>query len=150
MYHRILVPIDGSATSQRGLDEAIRLAKALDASLTLLHVIEFYPVMMDAASAAAWEQLVTALRTQGQQLLERAHDTVRSAGLACESRLEDAAAARVCDVIVRHAAEHRCDLIVMGTHGLRGIEHALIGSDAERVARMSPVPLLLVRAPAKR
>ena len=59
------------------------------------------------------------------------------------------AAARVCDVIVDQAREHQCDLIVMGTHGRRGIEHAMVGSDAERVIRMSPVPLLLVKSPKK-
>ena len=68
--------------------------------------------------------------------------------MASETRLEDAAAARVCDLIVQQAGERKCDLIVMGTHGRRGIAHALIGSDAEQVLRMSPVPVLLVRTPS--
>jgi nucleotide-binding universal stress UspA family protein len=58
--------------------------------------------------------------------------------------------ARVCDVIVDQARQHQCDLIVMGTHGRRGIEHALVGSDAERVIRQAPCAVLLVRAPEKK
>ena len=91
----------------------------------------------------------TDLRTYGQRLLESAHDATRAAGIACEAHLEDAAASRVCDVIVDQARAHHCDLIVMGTHGRRGINHALIGSDAERVIRMSEVPVLTVRSGEK-
>ena len=149
MYRRILVPIDGSDTAQRGLQEALGLAKAFDSSLVLLHVVEYYPMMMEMATATTWELITTDLRAHGQQVLERAHDAAKAAGVASETHLEDAAAARVCDVIVDHAREHQCDLIVMGTHGRRGIEHAMVGSDAERVIRMSPVPLLLVKSPKK-
>jgi nucleotide-binding universal stress UspA family protein len=146
-YQRLLVPIDGSATAQRGLAEAIALAKACDASLVLLSVIEYYPMMIEMASATTWEQISTDLRAHHQRALDSAHAAAKAAGLASETHLEDAAAARVCDVIVDQAREHRCDLIVMGTHGRRGVEHALIGSDAERVLRLAPCPVLLVRAP---
>ena len=149
LYRRILVPLDGSDTAQRGLQEALGLAKAFDSSLVLLHVVEYYPMMMEMATATTWEMVTTDLRQQGQQVLERAHDAAKAAGVASEAHLEDAAAARVCDVIVDQAREHVCDLIVMGTHGRRGIEHAMVGSDAERVIRMSPVPLLLVKSPKK-
>jgi nucleotide-binding universal stress UspA family protein len=147
MYRRILVPIDGSATAQRGLTEAIALAKAFDASLVLLCIVEYYPVMIEMATAATWELISTDLRAHSQGVLDAAHDAAKAAGVASEAHLEDAAAARVCDVIVDQAREHGCDLIVMGTHGRRGIEHALIGSDAERVLRLAPCAVLLVRAP---
>jgi len=150
MYRRILVPIDGSDTAQRGLQEALGLAKAFDSSLVLLHVVEYYPVMMEMATATTWEQVTSDLRTHGQQVLERAHDAAKAAGIASEIHLEDAAASRVCDVIVDQAREHHCDLIVMGTHGRRGLEHALVGSDAERVIRLAPVAVLLVREPEKK
>jgi nucleotide-binding universal stress UspA family protein len=149
MYRRILVPIDGSDTAQRGLNEAIALAKVCNASLVLLNVIEIYPVMMEMATATTWEQVSEDLRQYGRGILERAHKSVQDAGIASEARLEDAAAARVCDVIIDQARDRQCDLIVMGTHGRRGIHHALIGSDAERVTRMSPVPVLLVRSGEK-
>jgi nucleotide-binding universal stress UspA family protein len=148
MYKRILVPLDGSDTAERGLAEAIGLAKAFDASLVLLSVLEYYPMMMEMASTTTWEQIGADLREHHQGVLDRARATVQAAGLASESHLEDAAAARVCDVIVDQARDHRCDLIVMGTHGRRGVEHALVGSDAERVLRQAPCAMLLVRAPA--
>jgi nucleotide-binding universal stress UspA family protein len=149
MYHRILVPIDGSATSQRGLQEALGLAKAFDASLVLLHVTEVYPMMMDMATATTWEQVTSSMREVGQRVLDKAHEAAKSAGVASEAHLEDAPGLRVCDVIVDQARDRKCDLIVMGTHGRRGIEHAVVGSDAERVVRMSPVAVLLVRSPEK-
>jgi hypothetical protein len=90
MYHRILVPIDGSATAQRGLQEAMGLAKTCDASLVLLHVVEAYPMMMEMATATTWEQVTTDLRAHGQRVLEAAHQAARDAGIASEARLEDA------------------------------------------------------------
>jgi nucleotide-binding universal stress UspA family protein len=148
MYRRILVPVDGSDTAERGLQEALGLAKLCGASLVLLHVVEYYPMMMEMATSTTWEQVSSDLREHGRRVLEAAHAAATAAGLASESHLEDAAAARVCDVIVDQARTHRCDLVVMGTHGRRGVQHALIGSDAERVIRMSTVPLLLVKSTA--
>jgi nucleotide-binding universal stress UspA family protein len=150
LYRRILVPIDGSDTAERGLQEAIGLAKAFDSSLVLLSVVEYYPVMMEMATATTWEQVTIELRSHHQLVLERAHEAAKAAGVASEAHLEDAAASRVCDVITDQAREHHCDLIVMGTHGRRGLEHALVGSDAERVIRMAPCAVLLVRAPEKK
>jgi nucleotide-binding universal stress UspA family protein len=149
MYQRILVPIDGSATAERGLDEAIELAKLCRSSLVLLSVTEVYPVMMEMATATTWEQITGDLRAQGQRVLDQARERVIAQGIACEAHLEDAAAARVCDVIVDQARDRACNLIVMGTHGRRGVSHALIGSDAERVLRMAPVPVLLLRSDEK-
>ncbi len=148
MYRRILVPIDGSTTSQCGFDHALALAKSCGASVVLLHAIEFQPMMMEMASAGAWDLVSADLRDYGQGVLERAHRAAIEAGVANEARLEDAGGQRVCDVILDQARARQCDLIVMGTHGRRGLEHALVGSDAERVVRMSPVPVLLVRATA--
>jgi nucleotide-binding universal stress UspA family protein len=148
MYRKILVPIDGSDTAQTGLLEAMKLAKALDATLVLLHVIESTPVVMEVASADVWAQLIENLRQQGQRTLDRAHDMVRAAPIACEAYLEDAAVQPVCDVIVAQTRLHHCDLIVMGTHGRRGIARVLVGSDAETVVRKSPVPVMLVRSAA--
>lgn len=147
MYERILVPIDGSATAGRGLDEALALAQRLGSSLVLLHVVDCSPLMIESAAAATWERLWSDLRQVGRDVLEAAHRAASEHKVASEAVLEDVAAARVSDVIVDQAVAHRCGLIVMGTHGRRGIGHALIGSDAERVVRHSSVPVLLVRSP---
>ncbi len=146
MYQRILVPIDGSATSSRGLQEALSLARTCRASLVLLHVVEYAPVMLEMATSSTWELVARDLQTQGQDLVDAARREALAQGIACEAHVVDAAALRVCDVVVEQARQHRCDIVVMGTHGRRGVAHALIGSDAERVIRLSPVPVLLVRA----
>lgn len=146
MYQRILVPLDGSATSARGLKEALVLARTCRASVVLLHVLEYSPVMLEMATSTTWEILDRDLRAQARDLIEVARSQAKAEGIACEGHVVDAAAQRVCDVVVAQAKQHRCDLVVMGTHGRRGVAHALIGSDAERVIRLSPVPVLLVRA----
>jgi len=145
MYKRFLVPIDGSPTAQRGFEHALGLAKACHASLVLLHVIEHYPAMAEMASAGGWELINTNLRQYGRAALDEATRAAHDAGVASEARLEEPSA-RVCDAIVSQARERECDLIVMGTQGRRGLSRALLGSDAERVVHMSPVPVLLVRA----
>jgi nucleotide-binding universal stress UspA family protein len=137
-------------TAERGLQEALKLAKLCNASLVLLTVVEYYPMMMEMATATTWEQISTDLREYSQRVLDKAHDSAKAAGIATEAQLEDAAAARVCDVIVDQAREHQCDLIVMGTHGRRGTLHALVGSDAERVLRMAPCAVLLIRSTDKK
>jgi nucleotide-binding universal stress UspA family protein len=147
MYDRILVPVDGSDTSRRGFDEALALARRLGSSLVLLHVIDIVPISMEMASPQAWEAVTTGLRDLGREVLERCRQAASDRGVASESHLVEPAAERVADAIVDQALAHRCSLIVMGTHGRRGVRHALIGSDAERVLRQSPLPVLLVRQP---
>lgn len=146
MYQRILVPLDGSATSARGLKEALALARTCRASVVLLHVLEYSPVMLEMATSTTWELVDRDLRAQARDLIDAARSQAKAEGIACEGHVVDAAAQRVCDVVVAQSKQHRCDLVVMGTHGRRGVAHALIGSDAERVIRLSPVPVLLVRA----
>ena len=145
MHRRILVPVDGSDTAARGLDEAIVLAKAFDARLVLLSVVESFPVMMELSSATSSETITNDVREHMRRVLDDAKQVATAAGLDCEACLEEASVSRVCDVIVDQTRERRCDLIVMGTHGRRGLAHALLGSDAERVLRQAPCPVLMVR-----
>jgi nucleotide-binding universal stress UspA family protein len=147
MYRKILVPLDGSATSARGLEEATGLARAAGASLVLLHVIDTYPLAVEMATPDTWQKVVDGLRKHGQGLLERARKTLQEHGVAAVERLVEFPASRVADVIIQEANAAGCDLIVMGTHGRRGFSHMMIGSDAERVVHESKLPVLLVRHP---
>jgi nucleotide-binding universal stress UspA family protein len=147
MYAKILVPLDGSLTSQRGFEEAVALARALKSSLLLLHVVDTLPVAVDMFNPSAWQDIGDALRQNGQALLDRAQRTATEHGVANEPRLIENAPGRVADAIVDEARRADCDLVVMGTHGRRGFGHALLGSDAERVLRLCPVPVLVVRHP---
>jgi nucleotide-binding universal stress UspA family protein len=147
MYKKILVPIDGSATAGRGFEEAVALARAVGASLRLMHVVDTVPVAMEMAPSATWQQICEAQRRDGEALIDRARATAIEHGVAADTCLLEGSAARVADAIVEEARAAGCDLIVMGTHGRRGFTHLMMGSDAERVARVSSLPVLLVRHP---
>ncbi len=147
MYERILVPVDGSDTSNRGLQEAIALAQALNAELKLVHVVnEFYApggveVYYDLPAA------MDSLREAGKQALAKGEKTAQEARVKTSADLIEAMGARAADRIVDAASRWPADLIVMGTHGRRGFERFALGSDAETVLRSSTVPVLLVRVP---
>ncbi len=150
MYDKILVPLDGSPTSDRGFEEAVALARALKSRLVLAHIIELAPVPVEALTQVTWEEISQGLREHGQSLLEQAHKAAAEHGVTSEMQLIEAQGERVADRIVSAARESRCDLVVMGTHGRRGFAHAFLGSDAERVLRQCPVPVLMVRHPEAR
>lgn len=147
MYRKILVPLDGSATSARGFEEATALARSIGASLLLMHVIDTYPLAVEAATPETWERIVEGLRVHGAALLERAQQAARSHGIDAEVRLVEFPAGRVADAVLQEAKAAGCDVIVMGTHGRRGFKHMMMGSDAERVVHESALPVLLVRHP---
>lgn len=145
MYDRILVPIDGSAPSLRGLQEAVALGKCLGARLVLLHIVDDFPMVVDMAPAPAYQQTLELMRQRGHEVLARASETVQAAGLTAEALLRDVQQETVADAILDQVRTSSCQLIVMGTHGRRGMKRLAMGSDAELVLRASPVPVLLVR-----
>ena len=150
-YKRILVPVDGSPTSQRGLREAIRLARGQKASLQLVHVVDEHVIVMTSMEAGnTLGELAPVLKRRGQRILEKAQAAARHAGVRCSSVLLETLLAPAADLIVRQARKGRADLIVIGTHGRRGVRRLLMGSDAEQVVRSSPVPVMLVRGSPKR
>lgn len=144
MYKRILVPLDGSGTARYGLREAITLAKEQKATLRLVHVISEFP-----ANAADLDKAHKSIFECGQAMLQEAKAFANSLDVETETQLLELGGGRVADAIVKEARDAGCDLIAIGTHGRRGISRALLGSDAERVLRQSPVPVLLVREPKK-
>jgi nucleotide-binding universal stress UspA family protein len=146
MYKKILVPVDGSAASNRGLAEALKLAKSLGASVKVVHAVNEF--IMDSAYApiADYGQLLETLREVGRRVLKDAATTARAGGVEAQSSLVESIGGRAADLILAQAQEWSADLIVMGTHGRRGIRRLVLGSDAEQVLRSSPVPVLMVRA----
>ena len=147
MYQRILVPLDGSATSLRGLDEAIRLAQLTGATLRLIHVVDELKYVTGFESFASYSgDLVPLMAKAGSQLLEEGRERVQRAGIKAESVLFTSLAGRVSELVVDQAKAWQADLIVIGTHGRHGVARAMLGSDAEQVLRMAPVPVLLVNA----
>ena len=140
MYKHILAPIDGSAASNRALEEAINLAKALQAQLRLIHVI-------DKAAIIGWisaGSVVDILHKTGQQVIDQGAARVREAGLKVETALIEGQQ-HVADAIINDAKHWTADVIVIGTHGRRGARHLVLGSVADGVARSATVPVLLIR-----
>ena len=148
MYQRILVPIDGSATSKSGLEEAIRLARLTQGRLRLFHVIDelSFALAMDAYAGYAGDWL-DVLRENGRRILDEAKGTAQAAGVDAEVQLCDRFSGSVHQLVNAEADTWPADLIVLGTHGRRGVGRVVMGSSAEQVLRYASVPVLLVRAP---
>jgi nucleotide-binding universal stress UspA family protein len=149
MYKRILVPVDGSETSMRGLSEAMAIAHENGSQLCVFHVVNELVLDYPCGSQSSGMTLVDSLRELGNGILKRAADLARKQALSVESVLFEGFGGSAADPIVAQAKKWNADLIVMGTHGRRGLRRLAMGSDAEVVVRESPVPVLLVRNVAK-
>ncbi len=146
MYQRILVPVDGSDCADRGLSEAMALARLTGARIRLVHVIDEPLVAIGAdVAAGAAEDLVAIAREAARRVLADATEKVRLAGIRVSDVLLDSFDGRLCDLVVNAVKVWSADLVVIGTHGRRGVGRLLLGSDAEQILRLSPVPVLLVR-----
>ncbi|MEO7938294.1 MAG: universal stress protein [Burkholderiaceae bacterium] len=150
MYRNILVAVDGSPTSDAGLDEAIGLAKALGARLRLLHLVDQMPLAFAADGFGGMTvDMIGLLRESGQQLLAQAELRVKAAAVEVDSVLVESLNGRLFEHVNAQARDWPADLIVIGTHGRRGVGRMLMGSDAEQVVRHAPVPVLLYRSTEK-
>jgi nucleotide-binding universal stress UspA family protein len=148
-YRKILVAVDGSTASAKGLREALRLAKAEGARLFILHVVDEYPAFaaLDGMMAGApGVDLVPALREGGKRVLAKAQAVAAKQNVKAKAILREMLSGPAAYPIVREAKKLGADLIVLGTHGRRGVRRLVLGSDAEQVVRTAPVPVLLVRA----
>lgn len=148
-YRKILVAVDGSTASAKGLREALRLAKADGAQLFILHVVDEYPAFaaLDGMMAGApGADLVPALKEGGRRVLARAQAMAAKRKVRAKGILREMMSGPAAYPIVREAKKVRADLIVLGTHGRRGVRRLVLGSDAEQVVRTAPVPVLLIRS----
>ena len=146
MYQKILVPVDGSPTSTLGLTEAVRLAGVTGARLHLLHVVDVLSLAIAGEGyTGASGDLLAAVREGGEGILAASRQTVEAAGVPVDASLLENTAGRVAELIADEALRWGADLIVLGTHGRRGVGRLMLGSDAEQLLRIAPVPVLLVR-----
>jgi nucleotide-binding universal stress UspA family protein len=128
MYKRVLVPVDGSEIADRALDEAINLTRG--------HPVELKIVFIGRDDETS------------QQVIEVAMTRAVNAGLnPVSGLLGKLETEEIADVILQEAREWAADVIVMGTHGRRGVAHMLLGSVAEGVIRASSIPVLVIRGP---
>ncbi len=149
MYKHILIPTDGSALSDKAVDAAITLAKLLGARITAFHAMEPYPLQgayaAEASGVAELQPEIFAERSE--EYAKRVLDAVASAAAAANVQCATAyASSRSPSVaIVEKAGEEKCDLIVMASHGRRGFEGFLLGSETQKVLTHSSIPVLVYR-----
>ncbi|HSV84905.1 MAG TPA: universal stress protein [Ramlibacter sp.] len=142
MFKRILVPVDGSETSTKALVAALELARNTGGRVRILHSLDELAYVSGFDYGA---DLMRIARDQAGKVLGDALDVARSAGIPADSRLVEAPGQRLGEVVADEAQVWEADLIVVGTHGRRGVSRTLLGSGAEQVIRLAPVPVLSIR-----
>ena len=147
MYKRIAVAVDGSDTSTAALNEAVKLAKLMNSTLLLLYVCEELPVIWNVEGMMPFpmDDVTKAFIESGKQLLQKEKLRLADSGIGTETRLVEDYNGRIGAVISRESEQWLADLLVVGTHGRKGLDHLLLGSVAESVMRTANMPVLLVR-----
>lgn len=149
MYAKILVPVDGSETSTLGLNEAIKIAKTQGSQLRVVHIVNEYILDYTYTPSMYADNLIESIRKAGRTVLDVARTAAQREGVTAECVLLESIGGVAAELIVALAKEWSADLIVMGTHGRRGLLQVALGSDAEQVLRTATVPVLLVRSTLK-
>jgi len=141
-YEKILCPVDGSKTSNRGMREAIRLALELNARILFLNVIDYSTFMVYPAGMDDWSDI---WHKEGKKIVAKAQQAAQKREVAAAVKTIEIRKGRVASAIVAEAKKGKADLIVMGTEGRRGVGRLLLGSDAAAVVAASAIPVLLVK-----
>jgi nucleotide-binding universal stress UspA family protein len=143
MFKRILVPVDGSDTSNRALVTALQLARESGGRVRIVHALD------ELVYLSGYEYggpILNVAREQASKVLHDAVEIATAAGVPTDSRLVEGAGQRLGELVAQEADTWDADLVVVGTHGRRGFSRALLGSGAEQVLRLAPVPVLTIRA----
>ncbi len=147
MYQRILVPVDGSDTSRKGLEEAVKLAAVTGGRVRLLHLVdELSAAMSMSAYGGVSADIFQLLKEGGETVLAAALAYAQSQQVEADTLLIEGFAGRLSDHVAEHARLWGAELVVLGSHGRRGVGRLVMGSDAEQIIRTSLVPVLVVRA----
>jgi len=146
MFKRILVTMDNSKTAHYALEKAIELAKEQKAALRIVHVVD-YVNLTAGVEGVNVETFMDSLKEFGKDLLHRSVALAAKKGVKAQRKLIESSElmSYVADEILTDAKKWRADLIVMGTHGRRGIKRLFWGSVAESIARNSTTPILIFR-----
>ena len=144
MFKHLLVPVDGSETSLHAVAKAAGLAKAFGSEVTAVYVLDPYPFTgVGADFAYGQAQYLSAATAEANTALEAVKKQMDEAGVAVKTMVGEGHA--VHEGIVRVADSVGADLIVMGSHGRRGLEKLVLGSVAQRVLSAARIPVLVVR-----
>ncbi|MEN9618361.1 MAG: hypothetical protein RL406_598 [Pseudomonadota bacterium] len=144
LFKKILVPTDGSDTSKKAVATALQLALERKSQVRLIHAVD------ELAYVSSHEysgEMVAYARDYGHKILAEGLEQMKAMGIQGDTKLIDFAGARLGDTVSKEALAWGADLIVIGTHGRRGVGRLLLGSGAEQVTRLAPVPVLMIRNP---
>jgi nucleotide-binding universal stress UspA family protein len=145
MYQRILVPVDGSETAIKAMITALQMARDSGGQVHLVHMVEgMTPLAADPYGAYSGE-VIEIMRQSGAKILEDALVVAKAAGVPADTELFDNFGERLAEVVADSATRFKADLIVVGTHGRRGLGRMMLGSGAEQIIRLAPVPVLVIR-----
>ena len=148
MFKHILVPVDGSPTSLLAVSKAAGLAQAFGSEVTAVYVLDPYPFTgVGADFAYGQAQYLSAAQADAQKALDAVQQAMEQAGVPVHTQVGEGHA--VHEGIVHIAKHVGADLIVMGSHGRRGLEKLVLGSVAQRVLQAAHVPVLVVRDSAQ-
>ena len=148
MYKRIMVAVDQSFMTSQVMRAAIALARANDARLAICHAVDETLLAQREAAMMLPNSVGKAearMRLGAQGFLAGLQEEARAAGIDAEIRLVESEEKHVSDMLIEASGEWQADLLVVGTHGRRGIERFFVGSVAERLVRKGQTSLLLVR-----
>ena len=147
MFQRILVATDGSKLSKKAVDSAIQLAATCGAELVALKVVPRYPQSYFEGAVPLSAQDITKVEEQwaadGQEIVDAVKKTGESKGVKVKSVL--AKSDVVSDAVIAAAKRHKADLIVMASHGRKGVKRLLLGSETQQVLTHSEIPVLVLR-----
>ena len=144
MFKHILVPVDGSETSLQAVSKAAELAKAFNSEVTAVYVLDPYPFTgVGADFAYGQAQYLSAATAEANKALEDVTERMKDTGVTVKTLVGEGHALH--EGIVRVGENGGADLIVMGSHGRRGLEKLVLGSVAQRVLQTAKVPVLVVR-----
>jgi nucleotide-binding universal stress UspA family protein len=147
MYQRILVPTDGSTLSKKAVNSAIEQAAATGAELVALYVVPRYPISYFEGGSSVSDSEVARTEKQwadkGQAVVDQVQKAAKAGGVKAKGVL--AHSDMVAESVISAAKKHKCDLIVMASHGRRGIKRILLGSETQHVLTHSTLPVLVLR-----
>ena len=146
MFKNILIPTDGSELSQRAVRTAVELAKLHQARITAIHVIPDYHLLIayeGAFDPVTEERIEEEAKARAENYLAYASSAAANAGVPCDTVCETSD--HPYDAILKTADARKCDLIVMTSHGRKGLVAVLLGSETRKVLTHARIPVLVVR-----
>jgi nucleotide-binding universal stress UspA family protein len=149
MFKRILIPVDGSDTSNKALVAGLQMARETSASVRLLHTVNEMAWLGGIDPYGTYSaDLAGMMREGGAKVLTDAMAIAQSAGVEASQVLSDEPGQRLGEAVAAAARLWNADLVVVGSHGRRGLGRVLLGSGAEQILRLAPVPVLVIRGAA--